>query len=480
MKKKWLFLSLIFSVFLFFDWFVSDQIRALKIDRNILYSIDDIFRFCYIKASFFYPEIFLNPNLKILSTLISRIFYQIFPLGMLSLRIMSSLFSVAAIYFLYKTTKRINPEKKLTILPVLFTLTSGVYFLISISTLAESMFIFCLVLAAYLFYSKRYLFSTVIMAFLPTIRQEGVIFLIVWVILLLQQNKSKYLLILFVPLFTWSLANCLILKHSFSYTLFYFTHLTSQTPPGTLILPSEISLGIVLSLLPAAILFGLGLIRELSNRKYLLIFLCIFFHLGFLILADLIKLFKTGYLPYVIRLFAPSIPFVSIYMSSGLEFIMHKFIQKKRGMVICLSLVVLIATSLMIFRLKEFQKFSNVKNDSVSKKEILALDQAGLWLDDYMQRNHIAYLYALGGVATDRFIRRTWMGVSGKIRFYALVDSKILLDMFSFKRIPIINDKAIFISLSGNDSQYLSSFKKEFLKGFPELPLEFFILEPVK
>jgi len=480
MKKQGFTLLFVFFVFLFFDWWVSDQSRAIKIDSNILYSIDDIFRFCYLKASFFHPVIFLNPNLKILSLVISRVFVEFLPLEMASLRIMNSLFSVATLFFLYRITETINPRRKLPFLPILFTLTSCAYFLVSISTLAESMFIFFLILAVYLFYSERYLFSIIIMSFLPTIRQEGALFLIAWVILLGRQKKYQYVPLLFIPTFLWSLANFLILGYSFSGTIFYRRLLGSDAPSGTLILPSEINSGIIMFLLPAAVLFVVGLLRELHNKKYFLIFLCTVLNLGFIIIANLIRFFTTGYLYSGLRFFAFSVPFISIYMSSGLEFVLHRFIQKKNSIVIVSILVAVISAGCMFYRLKAFQKISVVREDSVTSNQIASLEQISFWLNDYMQRNQVYNLYTLGDVSTDKFIRRLWMKVPGQVRYRVIVGKNSFQDMFTFKRTPIIKDKAIFISLEQSKLQYLSSFKKEFLKGFPEMSLEFYLVEPLQ
>lgn len=478
MKKKLYFLSALLFVFLFFDWFVSDQLRALKIDSNILYSIDDIFRFCYLKASFYHPVIYLNPNLKILSMAISRLFFELLPIGMTALRVMSSVFSVVTIFFLYKVTKIVNPEKKLPLLPVLFTLTSGVYFLVSISTLAESMFICFLILAIYFFYSEKFLFSTIIVSLLPTIRQEGVLFIAVWAILLIWQKRYWHLLILFVPAVLWSLANSLLLQHSLIYTMLYFKHLSANTPTSVLILPCELNKNIILFSLPALALFITGLFCERKNKKYLLIFLCVSFHLGFLILSSSIKLFKTGYLSYVIRLIAPSVPLISIYMGSGFEFFTQRLIRRRNGMILVMALAVLISVGLMFFKIQAFQKVSVVQEDSVTEEQIVALGRASLWLDDYLRINRIDNLYVLGDVATNRFIRRVWMGVSGRIRYYAIAERGTLIDMFTFKRIPLLDGRAVFICLSDDNFQYLNSFHKEFIKAFPEIPLEFYLLEP--
>jgi Gpi18-like mannosyltransferase len=478
MKKKLCFLSALLLVFIFFDWFVSSQARALRIDRNILYSVDDIFRFCYLKASFYHPVIFLNPNLKILSMMISRLFFALLPAGMLSLRIMSSIFSVATIAFLYKVTRLVNPGAKLPVLPVLFTLTSAVYLLVSVSTLAESMFAFFLIAALYLFYSRRYLFSALMVSLLPAIRQEGLFFMAAWAIVLARQKGWRYLFVLPVPFFLWSLANVVFLGHSPIYTVLYFKHLSPNTPTSVLMLPREFNMSIIYFSLPAIALFAAGLFRERRNKNYLLIFLCVFFHLGFLTLSSAIKLFKTGYLSYVIRLITPSIPLVSMYMGSGFEILAQKFLRKKRWLAFTAVLVFLFSAGLMLGRLQAFQKVPVVDSDSVDERQIAVLKEAGLWLDGYMRINGIDNIHALGSSATDRFIRRVWMELSGRVKYYTIVEWKILLDMFTFKRLPIPDEPAVFICLNEKDFDYPDSFRKTRLRVYPEVSLEFYLLEP--
>ncbi|MDD5724781.1 MAG: hypothetical protein PHX28_01350 [Candidatus Omnitrophica bacterium] len=478
MKKKIYFLSALLLVFLFLDWFVSSQARALRIDRNILYSVDDVFRFCYLKASFYHPVIFLNPNLKILSMMISRLFFALLPDGMLSLRVMSSIFSVATIAFLYKVTRIVNPGNKLPVLPVLFTLTSAVYLLVSVSALAESMFTFFLIAALYLFYSRRYLFSALMVSLLPVIRQEGLFFMAAWAIVLARQKGWRYLIVLPVPFFLWSLANVVFLGHSPIYTVLYFKHLSPNTPTSVLMLPREFNMNIIYFSLPAFALFAAGLFHERKNKNYLLIFLCVLFHLGFLALSSAIKLFKTGYLSYVIRLIAPSIPLVSIYMGSGFEFLAQKFLRGRKGLAISTVSVFLFSAGMMFGRIQAFQKVPVVEADSVSERQIFVLKEAGIWLDGYMREKEINNLYVLGSSATNKFVRRIWMELSGKVRYYTIVEWRTLLDMFTFKRTPFINEPVVFICLNDEDFEYPESFNKTRIKAFPEVSLEFYLLEP--
>lgn len=397
---------------------------------------------------------------------------------MISLRIMNAFFSAGAIFVLYKLTEKLDSNKKFLLLPALLTLTSSVYFVASFSTLAEIMFTFFLMLSIYLFYSKAYLFSTIIVSFLPTIRQEGVIFCIIWAYLLLKNKQIRYLTILFIPSFLWSLLNSLILGHDILYTFFYAQRLSPQTPPISLVLPSEIDSYFIWTSLPLVFLFLLGIKVKLSDKRYSLILLCVLSHLGFLIIASFIKWLKTGYLVRETKFIIPSIPFVAVYISEGLEVILGRFVKNKKDNIIIFILLMIVFVNFMIFRLSTLQRIPRVVEDSVTDSQLIMLNQASVWLNDYMQRNQIYNLFVLGNKATNKFARRIWMNVSGKVRYYAVINGRISLDILTFKKIPFIKDNAIFISVGSSDYQHrcIAPIKKEHLKEFAEIKLDFFLL----
>lgn len=468
----------VFSVFAFFSWLASEPVRASKIDNSILYYVDDVFRFCYLKASFFRPEAFLNPNAKILSLVISRIFFQLLPLGMVSMRIMNSLFSAGIIFLLYKLTDRLFDNKRFLFLPVLLTVTSSAYFLGSFSTLSEIMFTFFLMLAVYFFHAGRHLASTVTISFLPTIRQEGAVFIILWLCLLLRNRQFRHAIWLFIPSFSWSLLNSLILRHDLLYTFFYMHRLSRQTPPISLILPSQINTYIIWSSLVLCLLLLSGIKMCSSDKRYSLIFSCILFHLGFMVLSNSVKWVTTGFIVREIKYVIPSIPFMAIFMSRPIESLAQRLSSRYR-MAGPIALILLLAAlpGFMCLKLKALQKIPQVVNDSVSPEESETVRNVSVWLNGYMAHSGINNLYVYGSQTTNKFVRRLWMGSPGSMGFYAIVSKDSAMDMITFQKAPFIKGRAVVV-YSGNDTfQLPDGIEKEHLKGFPEISLDFFLVK---
>lgn len=328
-SKITIYLVLLCILFIFFgfSWYVSEPTRAGRIDRFILYGIDDIFRFCFIRLAPQNFSIFLNPYLKPLYAIIATVFSRLLPLGMISLRIMNSFFSVGALFILYKIMKKLDFDDFFSILTVLITTSIPLYFLLSISTLSEIIFCFFLMLAIYLIYSKKYLLSVIAVSLLPIIRQEGVLYLLIWTGLLFNRRRLKCIPLLFIPALTWGFLNYLILDFPF---LFTFTYVTSIIEPNKYYLFPGGAIEFMLNLgYFSLILFLIGLIRRLFDRKYYLLLACFFIPFSFLVLSsNIISYIENEFTGYPPRLMVPSTPIIAIFIISGLATIVQKFKKK--------------------------------------------------------------------------------------------------------------------------------------------------------
>lgn len=168
------------AIFGILIWFISDSARAVSFDKVVFYQTEEVLRYNLSKISFYDPFVLLNPHLRPIPGVINSLFMHILPLGMNSMRILNSLFSIEILFVTYRITKKLGFSKIGSGVALLLALSFPDYFLSSVSTLAEIMFTFFLMSAILFLYEKKYFLSCINIACLPVIRQEGIIFLLAW------------------------------------------------------------------------------------------------------------------------------------------------------------------------------------------------------------------------------------------------------------------------------------------------------------
>lgn len=470
-------------LFLLCIWFISDPIRSASLDRYILYHVDDIFRYNYIKMALFNPLVLLNPYLKIGYALINTLFLYILPIGISSLRILNSIFSVGTLFLIYKITKKIGLSDIGSAFALLLTLTFPVYFLISISTLAEMVACFLLVLAIYLLYCQKYSLSSLVIAFLPIFRQEGVIFLLAWLLLLPGKLKIKYGLFMILPFLIWSVLNKVLLGHSFLYT--FFCNFPDKAPPNCIAtFPQFFHLMGILFMHPIFLVCFMGLVFNSRNNKYHQLFICFIFYTVLVLIASVLLFIDTGAFSREIRFLVFLIPIMAIYGALAVEYLLGG--KKAMGRYFLLF-GLLILPLISVYQIRKLQKDATVITDSVTAKEEFLIKRTTYWLNDYMKKGNIENIYIPGELSIDKFMRRLWMYLPGNIKYYVIIGNMESykpvgyqpLDMATYTIVPLQKDtKGIFITKNQqdktrngiNDAQYI------LLKTEPALSLYFYLI----
>ncbi len=469
---SFLVVSPIFFVFLGFSYFISDPIKAGKIDRYILYNIDDIFRYCFIKASLQNPLIFLHPHIKPLSVIISSFFCRLLPWGMISVRIMNSLFSTASLFVFYNLMGKLKVEKPLRVLGIFIIVTVPLYFLISISTLSEMMFCFFLIFSIFLFYSGRYLFSTITISLLPIVRQEGLLFLAIWFIFLLIKNRIKYAFLLFIPAFSWAVLNYFILGHLPFFTFMYVTSISKDIPVQ--LLPAAIKFLFTLGY-PALFLFLLGLIISLRKRENFLILVC--FLVPFV--AQII-LNQVGFICFPgkpsakMRFMVPYVPLITIFVLVAIKTVIQNLKVKKSIKFYFLSVMAITLLAFQIHQIKQLQEEPEAKGEFFSSQQEVALQEASRWLDDYAKKENIANIYIPGDESTYKSLRRLWMYLSPGLKYY-IVSPPHYTNLFDVTILKPLSFRKKGILVSFQEHTFDSNLGYKFIKGMPFIPLYFYL-----
>ena len=398
-------------------WFIADPVRATRLDRYILYHVDELLRYGYIKMSFYNPWVFLNPYAKLGYVAVNSLFLHTLFLGISSLRIVSSLFSLGVLFLIYKITHKIKLSDTSSSLALLLTLTFSVYFLASISALVEIMFCFFLIYAVYLLYCKRYFLSTLMVSLLPLIRQEGVVFILIWLLLLPRKLKIKYGLFLLLPFLIWSLLNKVLLGHPFFYT--FFCNLPDQAPPNCVAsLFQFFHIAGVLCIHPIFITCFIGLIVSYRKAEYRYLSIPFISYVTVIIVANILHLIDAKAFSREIRFLVPVIPFMAIYGASAFEYLLNgRKILKKYFLLFSVAMLPFIA----IYQIGQLQRDLTVIGDSLNQDKEVLTKKVGYWLNDYMKTNKIKNIYVPGDLIPDKIIRRLWIYLQGSIDYYAII-----------------------------------------------------------
>lgn len=153
------------------------------------------------RYSWKHPLLFLDHWGKPVFTLLSSPFSQLGYKGLLFFNVLITLLSAL---FVYRIAAKLN--KEYTALSALFFLAMPMVLLVAVSALTEPLFGFVLVFSVWLFSEKKYLFSVLLLSFLPLVRSEGFVVFPVFALALLLNQNWKYIPLLAVGGFVYSLA----------------------------------------------------------------------------------------------------------------------------------------------------------------------------------------------------------------------------------------------------------------------------------
>ncbi len=469
-------LGIMFIFFLCTIWYVSEPIRASKIDRYILYNIDDIWRYCHIRNSLKDILIFFNLYMKFIYTLIATIFFNIIPIGFSSLRLMNTFFSIGTLFMLYKITKILNFDNSFSILTILLTTIFPLYAFLSISSHSEMIFSFFLLTSILTLYKEKYTIFSAIIALMPLLRQEGILYLQIGIFLLIWKKcKIKFFLIALTPTLLWGLFNILSLKRSFLETFCYYLIDRPRPPMDTVIFLSQVKLMNYIGFYPLMILSSIGFLKKIFDKKYIIISLYTAVHLMFIVAVCIIVYLVTGCLFHEYRALVPILPLLSIYQVITFQWILEKLRITKKGKAMIFFLCVMAFFS--ILQLKQFQVDPKVVQDSLTYQQEKILKFSCAWLKNYLKQNKIENVYVEGSRLIHKAIRKVWMNLPKDINLYCSYKDFQILNPLTYKTIPEHSVKGIVITIDQDNIEFLVKPYYKLIKIFPEIPLYIYITD---
>lgn len=151
---------------------------------------DSIEHYLISRFAIIHPELFLHHWGKPVFTLLSSPFSQF---GFVGIKIFNSGVAALSGFFVYKTASRLRLP--FSLLAFFFLFCAPVYFKYIFSGMTEHLLGLALVFAIYLAVNKQLIPSLIIVSFMPFMRSEGLIFIVVFTFYLLVIKKYR-----FVPL----------------------------------------------------------------------------------------------------------------------------------------------------------------------------------------------------------------------------------------------------------------------------------------
>ena len=131
---------------------------------------DDMTHFRYSRYAFQNPYFFIHHWGKPFFTALTSPFAQF---GWNGVRIFNVLAGAAAAWFTYKTAKLLGLSYP--VLAIFMVISSPMYVVLMLSGMTEILFSLVLILVIYLFYRKNFIWSALLLSFLPFVRTEAVV-----------------------------------------------------------------------------------------------------------------------------------------------------------------------------------------------------------------------------------------------------------------------------------------------------------------
>lgn len=177
---------------------------------------DSVTHYQMARFAFKHPEYFLNHWGKPLFTILSSPFAQFGYTGAVAFNLTCGL---ATAWIAYLIAKRL--EYRHAWVAIVFTVFTPVYLFIMYSSLTEILFSLVLISGIYLFISKRFIWSAVVISLIPFARTEGMMFIVLFIPALIRMKQYKSLPFLLTGFIVFSVAGW-PLYHDF---LWFFTQM---------------------------------------------------------------------------------------------------------------------------------------------------------------------------------------------------------------------------------------------------------------
>jgi len=186
--------------YIFLAALVTSYSILVFLSEGTMGGADDMTHYRYSRYAYQIPYFFLYHWGKPVFTALSSPFAQF---GYNGIRIFNVLCGTAAVYFTYRSAKLLKMSQP--ILVMFLVISSPLYTVLMLSGMTEILFSLFLIVAIFLFLKKHYIWSAVVLSFLPFIRTEGVLILPLFLIAYLWEKQWKAAPFLFLGFVFYSI-----------------------------------------------------------------------------------------------------------------------------------------------------------------------------------------------------------------------------------------------------------------------------------
>lgn len=171
---------------------------------------DNFSHFLYSKYAFSHPHLFLNLYGRPIFTIITSPFAG---LGIFFVEVLNIIIIIAGAFITFLIAEELNFKH-----PFIVGLTYILIpysFLTGISVLTEPLGALLLSLSLFFYFKKKYLTSSIVTSFMPFVRPEGIIFLIIYLVFWIRRKKILYIFSLFSGIVIFQIFGSIIFKDFF-------------------------------------------------------------------------------------------------------------------------------------------------------------------------------------------------------------------------------------------------------------------------
>ncbi|MBA7517632.1 hypothetical protein ES705_09686 [subsurface metagenome] len=161
---------------------------------------DDIFHYLHARWGYKHPELLLDHWAKPFFTLIASPFAQF---GFTGVKIMNLLLGLGSAWLVKVICDKLNYPR--SVLAMVMTLFMPVYLIMMLGANNEIMTSFMIILIVYLFLSEKYVFASVILSFLPLVRNETIVLFPFVLLAFLIKKRYKALPFIFTGFLIYSI-----------------------------------------------------------------------------------------------------------------------------------------------------------------------------------------------------------------------------------------------------------------------------------
>ena len=305
---------------------------------------DSITHYLFAKYAFKHQDLFFDHWAKPVFVLLSSPFAQF---GFTGIKIFNSLVTLFNLILTYKVSELLKLNNNLLV--IIFLMFAPLNFILTFSGLTEPLFALFIILSIYLILIKRNLFASLILSFIPFVRTEGLIILIIFAIYFYINKQRKIIPLLLTGHIIYSITG-FFYHNDLLWVFNKIPYANTISPYGSGNLFHFVEKLTYVIGIPIYILFVAGFVKinlEIYRKKYNIeiTFLILIIFLSFFIAHSIfwyLGIFNSMGLQRVLLSVMPIIAIISLYGFNFITEIFSRYPQINKYIKIVIILYVII------------------------------------------------------------------------------------------------------------------------------------------